>query len=164
MNAKNELVSLEGKFLEGRSEPIDWFKIVKCAKIYYHPKVGDSLVFEYYPGSSLDEWNIFLDSLDFEYDDDYGTQELFGYVWLKDGTWLSRGEYDGSEWWKWNVCPELPIEFKRADVIEEIFEKDKVYQILKKFTLDCVHGGDFDQGQSEKQTLSVLKEWWNLNR
>ena len=59
MNAKNELVSLEGKFLEGRSEPIDWFKIVKCAKIYYHPKVGDSLVFEYYPGSSLDEWNIF---------------------------------------------------------------------------------------------------------
>jgi hypothetical protein len=43
--------------------------------------------------------------LDFEYDDGYGGQELFGYVVFKDGTWLSRAEYDGSEWWEYNKTP-----------------------------------------------------------
>jgi hypothetical protein len=52
----------------------------------------------------------FLDRLDFEYDDGYGTQELYGIVWLPDGTWLDRGEYDGSEWWTYRVCPEIPQE------------------------------------------------------
>jgi hypothetical protein len=43
-------------------------------------------------------------------------------------------------------------------------EKSQIYKALKDFTLECVHGGDFDQGQSEKMTLSVLKEWWNKNK
>jgi hypothetical protein len=43
--------------------------------------------------------------LDFEYDDGYGEQVLFGYVVFKDGTWLSRSEYDGSEWWEYNTTP-----------------------------------------------------------
>ena len=43
--------------------------------------------------------------LDFEYDDGYGGQVLFGYIIFKDGTWLSRGEYDGSEWWEYNKTP-----------------------------------------------------------
>jgi hypothetical protein len=41
-----------------------------------------------------------LPQLDFEYDSGYGGQELFGYIWYEDGTWSSRGEYDGSEWWE----------------------------------------------------------------
>lgn len=49
-----------------------------------------------------------LDSI--EYDSSYGGQELFGTVWLTDGTWLSRGEYDGSEWWEHNVRPPIPDE------------------------------------------------------
>jgi hypothetical protein len=40
-----------------------------------------------------------VDGLDFEYDDGYGSQFLFGYIWYTDGTWSEREEYDGSEWW-----------------------------------------------------------------
>lgn len=55
-----------------------------------------------------DEYNDFLNSLDFEYYSGFGGQELYGTVWLEDGTWLSRGEYDGSEWWEHNVLPDIP--------------------------------------------------------
>lgn len=41
-----------------------------------------------------------------------------------------------------------------------IKQGDDVFKVLKRFTLECVHGGDFDQGQSERDTLSVLKRWW----
>jgi len=49
-----------------------------------------------------------IERLDFEYDSGYGGQELFGHIWYQDGTWSSRGEYDGSEWWEHNKCPEIP--------------------------------------------------------
>ena len=52
--------------------------------------------------------------LDFEYDNGYGGQELFGTVVFKDGSWLDRGEYDGSEWWDYHRCPSYD------DIIEEI--------------------------------------------
>ena len=42
------------------------------------------------------------------YDSCLGSQQLWGTVWLTDGTWLSRGEYDGSEWWRRNVYPPIP--------------------------------------------------------
>ena len=58
---------------------------------------------------SEEEYNNFLDLLDFEYEDDFGHQNLYGTVWLEDGTWLSRGEYGGSEWWIHNVLPEIPL-------------------------------------------------------
>lgn len=45
--------------------------------------------------------------LDFEYNSGYGTQHLFGVVWLSDGTWFERREYDGSEWWT-HVKPPNP--------------------------------------------------------
>jgi hypothetical protein len=41
-----------------------------------------------------------------EYDNGYGNQELFGTVWLTDNAWLSREEYDGSEWWEHNQYPQ----------------------------------------------------------
>ena len=46
--------------------------------------------------------------LDFCYDSDFGGQELFGTIWLKDGTWLERSEYDGSECWDHKIRPEMP--------------------------------------------------------
>ena len=52
--------------------------------------------------------SAFLKSLDFEYDSGYGVLELCGTVWLKDGTWMDRGEYDGSEWWEHHKLPEIP--------------------------------------------------------
>lgn len=45
--------------------------------------------------------------LDFEYDDGYGGQELFGYIWYDDETWSDREEYDGSEWWEYRECPDI---------------------------------------------------------
>lgn len=33
--------------------------------------------------------------LDFEYDDDYGTQNLYGYIWYEDGSWSNRGTHAG---------------------------------------------------------------------
>ena len=55
----------------------------------------------------------FLDKLNFEYDAGYGGQELYGIVWLiEEGTWLERGEYDGSEWWDYKRCPQIPNELK----------------------------------------------------
>ena len=54
-----------------------------------------------------------LPLLDFDYDDGFGVQELFGYIWYTDGTWSERGEYDGSEWWEYKKIPDQDI-----DIIE----------------------------------------------
>lgn len=52
-----------------------------------------------------------LDKLDFDYDAGYGVQELYGTIYCKDSNnnpvWLTREEYDGSEWWKINTIPEF---------------------------------------------------------
>lgn len=58
------------------------------------------------------EWAKFAEDLQFEYDDGYGTQNLFGTVWFNDGSWLERGEYDGSEWWEYKSVPVIPEELK----------------------------------------------------
>lgn len=63
-------------------------------------------------GFSDDVYKIFLSVLDFEYDNGYGGQELYGTIWYEDGTWSSRDEYDGSEWWEHNECPEIPETLK----------------------------------------------------
>ena len=46
-----------------------------------------------------------LDAIDVLYDSGYGSQRLFGLVLFNDNTWLSREEYDGSEWWIHNIPP-----------------------------------------------------------
>ena len=67
-------------------------------------------------GYTSEEYQEFLHKIDFEYNDGYGGQELYGTIWLmKPNTWLSRGEYDGSEWWEYNECPSVPEELKRED-------------------------------------------------
>lgn len=65
-----------------------------------------------------DDWDITIEgplnsvlkNLDFTYDNGYGGQELFGYIWYKDGTWSERGEYDGKEWWRHIERPPLDVE------------------------------------------------------
>lgn len=59
---------------------------------------------------SEQDFNDFLDKLNFEYDSGYGGQELFGVIWYEDGTWSERGEYDGAEWWEYKKTPEIPEE------------------------------------------------------
>ena len=59
------------------------------------------------------EFEQFLSDLDFEYDDGFGGQQLFGTVWFADGSWATRGEYDGSEWWQHHRLLEIPKELLR---------------------------------------------------
>ena len=67
-------------------------------------------------GHTPEEYEEFLAKLGFDYDSGYGMQEILGTVWLmKEHTWLSRGEYDGSEWWEYNECPSIPDNLKRED-------------------------------------------------
>jgi len=54
---------------------------------------------------------IFLNSLDFEYDnncEDWEVPHIYGYVWLTDGTWLSRVEFDEKECWTRKRYPKIP--------------------------------------------------------
>lgn len=59
-----------------------------------------------------DEWLKFLTSLNFNYDNGYVRQEVFGVVWLTDGTWLERYEYDGAEEWALKKLPTIPAELE----------------------------------------------------
>jgi hypothetical protein len=45
--------------------------------------------------------------LTWSYDAGYGSQELGGFIVMKDGNWFERGEYDGSEWWEYKAKPTL---------------------------------------------------------
>jgi len=54
----------------------------------------------------------FWKALDFEYYQSFGAQYLFGTVWLTKHRWLTRGEYDGSEWWNLHLYPEIPESLK----------------------------------------------------
>jgi hypothetical protein len=59
-------------------------------------------------GATKEDKKVFWEMLDFDYHDGYGTQNLFGTVWLTEGRWLTRGEYDGSEWWDFHSYPPIP--------------------------------------------------------
>lgn len=73
----------------------------------------DKIDYDFYSGeyNSISKHITDLDDLDFDYDSGYGIQELFGVVYCKDPNnnpvWLTRGEYDGSEWWNINTIPEF---------------------------------------------------------
>ena len=98
MNAKEEFLGMVNN------------KVVICASISYeHCWDGETSSKHILPITYTEEqYNAFVESLDFEYDSGYGGQELFGTVWFNDGTWANRGEYDGSEWWDYHVCPTIP--------------------------------------------------------
>ena len=81
-----------------------------CADISYEERWGDNSKEEItlsHPHTK-EEAEEFFKALDFKYDNGFGTQELFGTVWLTYGVWLSRWEYDGSEGWQVNRCPGIP--------------------------------------------------------
>jgi hypothetical protein len=98
MNAKEEFLGMVKN------------KVVICASISYENCWDREACSKHIlPVTYTEEqYNAFVESLDFEYDSGYGGQELFGTVWFKDGTWANRGEYDGSEWWDYHVCPTIP--------------------------------------------------------
>ena len=93
-------------------------KPVKCAEIVYTASSLWAMNEEDSPapkkiflkvGYNETDWEKFLADLDFDYDAGYGGQELFGTVWFEDSEeWMTRGEYDGSEWWEVHSIPAIP--------------------------------------------------------
>jgi len=62
-----------------------------------------------YPGHSDAEFDQWLSKInEINYYAGYGGQKLYGTIWLKNGLWITRGEYDGSEWWDLHKRPPLP--------------------------------------------------------
>lgn len=59
-------------------------------------------------GYSEEDYQAFLKSIDFHYSNGYGGQEVDGVIWLENGQWYDRGEYDGSEWWQFHCYPTIP--------------------------------------------------------
>jgi len=91
-----------------------WGLTIKCASISYGAELGvvspDAFNYPLYVDHSESVLKLWLDSLNFDYDSGFGGQHLFGILWFTDGTWASRGEYDGSEWWEHNRLPDIPPE------------------------------------------------------
>ena len=55
---------------------------------------------------------------DTNYDAGYGSEEVATdlVICFNDGSWLSRAEYDGSEWWKYNAYPQKPQVYYQGKV------------------------------------------------
>jgi hypothetical protein len=68
---------------------------------------------------SKEEYENFLNELNFKYDNSWGHWYMNGTIWLKNGRWIERLEYDGSEWWKLVQAPNIPKEcFPKEDKVD----------------------------------------------
>lgn len=85
----------------------EWVNSIAFAKIQYGNDYDDDrCIIELHSNRNEQDELSFLESLAaINYDNGYGGQELFGTIVYKDGTWLERGEYDGSEWWEHRKLP-----------------------------------------------------------
>ena len=87
---------------------IDW-STIKCASITYYEEYEESLELNLMVGYTSNDLLTFTTALSqINYDNGFGTQHLFGTIWLNYGTWMEREEYDGSEWWSHCECPSIP--------------------------------------------------------
>ena len=110
MNARQEFIEHVNRVLDyiGRGK-----HDVKCASVSYEEPYSDKVYDEVYIASlpvdwTEDEFDLFLNKLNFNYFEGYGCQEVYGIIWYTDGSWSVREEYDGSEWWLHNFLPEIP--------------------------------------------------------
>jgi len=73
-------------------------------------------------------WDTFIHIADVEYDNSFGFNEVASnlVIVFKDGTWLSRGEYDGSEWWNVHRLPKKKDDAKPVTNVMNIDYGDEV--------------------------------------
>lgn len=98
-NAKDDLLRIIGENPE---------KCIICAHIIYRISWDVKKEIVLHKDYTDEEYYKFLDKLDFEYDEGYGRQELYGVVLFDDNSWLERAEYDGAEWWSLKEYPPIP--------------------------------------------------------
>lgn len=60
-------------------------------------------------------WDDFAAVADFNYDDGYGWQEVAKdlVIVFTDGQYMTRGEYDGSEWWEYHPPMDKPERYQK---------------------------------------------------
>lgn len=65
-------------------------------------------------------WEEARPMLDVTYDAGFGGQEIASdlVVVFADGTWLERGEYNGSEWWEYRRVPQRQPESQPFGLVE----------------------------------------------
>ena len=89
-------------------------KTILCAKLTFGHDYRDTQLIVILPlGYYRYDLELFLNQINKNYDSGYGGRELFGTIWYTDGTWSTRGEYDGSEWWDYHSCPDIPLDLFR---------------------------------------------------
>lgn len=111
MNAKEELL----EFLNDNC-----LQLI-AASITYEPLYYDKfLEFTLFNNFTFNEYEKFINGLNFEYDCGYGSQELYGTLWFSDASWAERYEYDGSERWVLRKLPKVPIKQRMASVHQSI--------------------------------------------
>lgn len=87
------------------------------------------------PSYTINEYNDFMKFLNRNYDSGYGSQNLFGIIFCENGVWMTRGEYDGAEWWNVHKYPNLKDFFNESDVIK--YERSsKIKKIEQKDSHD----------------------------
>jgi hypothetical protein len=90
----------------------EWLNRVLWAAIsydYYEDKDNATRAILKSTRTVEDEMNFIKVLQGINYNDGYGLQQLFGTIVFKDGTWMERREYDGSEWWEHYRVPTEPI-------------------------------------------------------
>jgi hypothetical protein len=115
------------------------------------------LLLEEYTQEQFEQW---LASLDFEYDAGFGGQMLYGTLWFTDGSWGSRGEYDGSEWWVLNIYPVIPDELR----IPKPNYKEVAEKFVSSLNFERVAGFVHDEDEqakeeAKKESDEFLKEF-----
>ena len=92
---------------------LDNYGPMKCADLVYSPDYDYSVYIKLKVNHTPIELESFKQQMStIDYDPGYGRQYLRGTIWLMNGTWLERGEYDGSEWWRHLECPSIPEELR----------------------------------------------------
>lgn len=71
--------------------------------------MNNSFIHTLYPGYSRQEYKDFMSFLNREYPHIGSWQYLYGTIWYEDGTWSSRDQNNGFEWWTHNKTPQLPM-------------------------------------------------------
>lgn len=70
------------------------------------------------PNYTSISWLEFASLADIEYDAGYGASKVAtDLVVVGKDFWLSRGEYDGSEWWAFNTLPIRPENYKPVQAV-----------------------------------------------